>query len=163
MQSRKHKLIKRTCFQLLSTHLYCVAQAIDLRLWDVQIQAAVKDLLCTTLHKHLSAYLGKSKLIALARIAFVFLQKRLEETPSINSRPRFEDAAKHLIGVIVDTLVDTQAEGGASNAVAAWKADFAASSAKLYCSLRSEIMSGRDNLSETKENLVTTFAVYECN
>ena len=139
-----------------------MAQGLDLRLMDVKVQAAMKDHLSATLNKHLSTYLDKSMLGALNKVAYVSLQKRLEETPSIDSTLRYEDAAKHLVGTLVDTLSNVKADSAALSGVIAWKADFAASGAKLYRTLRAQYMSKHDNLPEAKMNLGATYTMYEC-
>jgi len=139
---------------LLSTQLYSCAQAIDLRIMDVQFQAECRAMLEELTEKYFGAVPGLHKALATS-----FL-KRLIETPSFDSAPRFEDAATHLVGTLVNVLA---ANGKAVDfsAVVAWKGEFAKASYELYNTIRTRTMKGQDNLTAARDNLGRTLPVYE--
>lgn len=147
---------------LLSTHLYCVCQAIDLRLWDVKFQAQVKSLLEDSVSKHFGSYIKGDALDRLNKTLSIDMFKRLEDTTSWDSQARFDDLARHLTGVIVPPLIAAKASGEALAAVGAWQSSFAQSSVALYRKLRDEMHVSGKNIEEAKENMGRTYSVYEC-
>lgn len=148
---------------LLSTHLYCATQAIDLRMLDANFQAEVRTLLEGLIEKHFSAHLSADKLAHMQKMTFIALIKRLEHTSSMDSTPRFEDAARTLIGLIVDYLMSssTTSEEHALSTLGSFRAQFANSAASLYVRMRYQITSGQANYAQAKDQLGRTYAVYE--
>jgi phenylalanine ammonia-lyase len=143
---------------LLSTQLYCALQAIDLRIMEVKFHAAVTDLLAATLRTHFASAPAEA-VAKINKAAAIALAKRLEHTASLDSNLRFEDAAKHLVGVIMDGLV---AAGHAEALVAlpAWKAEFASVAADLYRNLLTSTTVEGKGVDNAKAFLGRTHAMY---
>lgn len=132
---------------------------------EVDFQAEIRKLLDNTTKRFFGTYLEQKTLEALQFALLVSLLKRLEDTTSWDSTLRFEDAFRHLSGLIVDTLVASASEeldGNAIKAVAAWRTELSTKGADLYRSLRKQATSGQDNAAKAKENMGATYAVYEC-
>lgn len=146
---------------LLSSQMYCATQALDLRVMEVKFKTAIVKLLNDTLTKHFSAFLTPEQLTSLNRTAAIALYKRLNHTPSWDSGPRFEDAAKHLVGVIMDALMVNDDITDLTN-LPKWKKEFAKEAGDLYRTiLHATTADGRNDL-EPAEYLGNTRAVYEC-
>lgn len=131
---------------------------------DVKFQAQVRVLVEEATARFFKSYVDTSTLALLTKTLLQSLLRRLEETTSWDSQLRFEDAFRHLSGLIVDTLASssTQSSGDGLKAVAAWRSELSTKACELYRSLRKQATSGQDNTAEAKENLGGTYAVYEC-
>lgn len=148
---------------LLSTHLYCASQAIDLRLFQIKFQNNQTELLSAITAKHFGQFFTQTQLKGLHTTLVVSLIKRLEETTSWDTVSRFDDLAKHLVGVIVDALTACTKSTDGYLAISAWKEEFSTKSAELYTTLRAKVFaSPAASLEAAKQNMGNTFAVYEC-
>lgn len=147
---------------LLGTHLYCASQAIDLRIMDVKFQAEVRSLLNELIKHHFASLLKGGEVEKLQHKASVALLKRLEETASSDSGPRFEDASRHIMGHIVETVLAASTDAGAAAALGKFQKDFMQASLSLYRSIRKAATSGNDNLADAKEKMGSTIAIYQC-
>jgi len=148
---------------LLGTHLYCAAQAIDLRIADVKFQAQVRQLLNEQIKKHFGSALQGKDLEKLQHKVFVALLKRLEETASSDSGPRFEDASRHIMGHLMETVVPLIAiNPGVAASLGSFQKEFLEGSLSLYRSIRKATTTGNDNLADAKENMGSTIVIYQC-
>jgi phenylalanine ammonia-lyase len=84
---------------LLSTHLYCATQAIDLRIMDITFQGELQSLMERLNKQYFASFVGEKELTRLNKILSLAIVKRLEETPSWDSGARFADAVRHIIGL----------------------------------------------------------------
>lgn len=127
---------------LLSTQLYCALQAIDLRAMDVSFRSHAAELLKSTLAAHFPE-LSEAELEALNKLCAQSLGKRLDATPSMDSVPRFADAARSLVGPIVEFLA---ARGKDFTPVSGFAAAFGKDAAALYGKMRDAAVaeSGKD-------------------
>lgn len=119
---------------LLSTQLYCALQAIDLRAMDSAFRVRCSELLASSLRTHFPD-LSADELAKVDKAASRALAKRLDATPSMDSGPRFADAARSLTGVLVDALADL---GKDFSAVTAWSKAFGKDAAELYVRMRDD-------------------------
>lgn len=140
---------------LLATQLYCAVQAIDLRIAMSKVQVALDDLLESGLKKHFT--LSAEQAAALKIKLSVALLKRMEQTTSADCDARFDDAAKHLIGVVFDFVIQ---HGIDTAGLADWRRDFAAQAADIYRTIFTQHMSGTDRL-DAKHYLGKTYTIYE--
>lgn len=131
---------------------------------DVKFQAAVRELLETSLTRYFGKYIiEKSRMSILHKMACVSMFKRLEETSSFDTPARFDDLAKHLVGVILDNLTASNAPAESYALLQKWKPEFVANSAKVYLTLREQMHTTAlaETLADAKDNLGRTYAVYE--
>ncbi|BEI81545.1 hypothetical protein CcaverHIS002_0207050 [Cutaneotrichosporon cavernicola] len=145
---------------LLGSQMYCATQALDLRVMEVKFKMAIVKLLNDTITKHFAAFLTPEQLVKLNTTAAITLYKRLNQTPSWDSGARFEDAAKHLVGCIMDALMVNDDITDLTN-LPKWKKEFSNDARDLYRSiLDATTADGRNDL-EPAEYLGQTRAVYE--
>lgn len=128
---------------------------------DVEFQNQCRILLESTTEKHLGSYLKEKVMVeAVNKAVLGSFIRRLIQTPSFDSGPRFEDAATHLVGTLVATLAAQGQEVDFSKIVA-WRTDFAKASCELYRTIRARAMKGQDNIAAARESMGATFAVYD--
>ncbi|GAA5897404.1 hypothetical protein JCM6882_001878 [Rhodosporidiobolus microsporus] len=92
---------------LLSTHLYCALQAIDLRALELDFKAAFEPTLAASLSEQLGAYLPSPASTAITDLATKVkkaINKRWEQTGSYDLEPRWHDAFSFATGLIVEEL-----------------------------------------------------------
>ena len=124
---------------------------------DANFQAAVRELSDNLIKQ----YFGSSvinNIEILQKKVFVAFLKRLEETPSWDSAPRFDDASRHILGYIVESIGN---DSTALSKLGEFKDVFNNSSLALYRKLRKQCTSGQDNLSAAKDVLGQTISIYE--
>ena len=129
----------------------------------VTFELAVRKLSNDVVSKHLSSlFTAPGQLVQVQNKVFLALLKRLDETTSMDSAPRFDDIARHLVGPVVESL-SGDSGAGALRAVQAFRADFCASALELYRSLRTEATEGKQQkVDETQASLGRTAEVYAC-
>lgn len=160
ISARKTIDANETLSLLLSSQLYCIMQAIDLRIMYNDFLSEVRSLLEATLAKHFGDSLSKSALVNLTKACYITLIKRLEETSSSESSARFVDAASMLVGVIVEVL-STSDNPSALKAVTSWRTSFASSASQLYVSMLDDCNNAEKQVTAAKSKLGRTSSVYE--
>lgn len=124
--------------QLLSTHLYCVCQALDLRYLEFTFRAQFDPTVLSSLTHSFSNFLTESELEALAKQVRNTIWRRLESTTSVDLEPRWIDAFAHVTSIVLDAL------SGASKActenplpiIAKWRTDSSTHAIALTRELR---------------------------
>lgn len=127
---------------------------------DLSFQAELRKLMERLNKQYFGALLAGENLSSLNRAAFAAIIKRLEETPSWDSTARFADAARHIVGLVVEVLASSKDGARALQSISEWQKELTESSTELYQRLRSEATSGKDNVAKAKECMGQTFAVY---
>ncbi|GAA5844709.1 hypothetical protein JCM11251_007355 [Rhodosporidiobolus azoricus] len=133
---------------LLSTHLYCALQAIDLRALELDFKSAFEPTLAPSLSEHLGAYLPSPSDAAIQTLAVKVkkaLNKRWEQTGSYDLESRWLDAFSFATSVVVDALATQPSSptsaGNPLLAVNNWKTTSARSAVALTRKLREEFWS----------------------
>lgn len=127
---------------------------------DLAFQKELRSLLDDLNKKYFGKLVAAESLSSLNSSIFTAIVKRLEETPSWDSGARFADAARHLVGLVVEILAGSNDGSNALKNISSWQKELTESSTELYRRLRHEATSGRDNVAKAKENMGQTFAVY---
>lgn len=127
---------------------------------DLSFQAELRTLMERLNKQHFGSLLSGDVLSTLNKTAFAAIIKRLEETPSWDSGARLADAARHIVGLVVELLVSSKNGARALQSISEWQKELTESSTELYRRLRFEATSGKDNVSKAKECMGQTFAVY---
>lgn len=109
--------------------------------------------------EHLAEHLNQDALATLQRDLYNAFIKRIEQTSSMDSGLRFEDAGVHCVGVLVEAMMSSGASEGLS-AVSAWKTDFQATATRVYREIRDTAISGGDNVEKAEKMMGSTFALY---
>ncbi|KAM0746878.1 phenylalanine ammonia-lyase [Meredithblackwellia eburnea MCA 4105] len=114
---------------LMATHLYCAAQALDLRYIEFAFRAKFNPTIVTFLEKHFSPFLSAAEISTLAVTVQNTIWRRLETTTSVDLEPRWADAFAHTASVVLDALAHTTSSGttGGNNnplaALALWRTE----------------------------------------
>lgn len=127
---------------------------------DLSFQKELRALMERLNKQYFGSLVSAEGLPSLNKAMYISLIKRLEETPSWDSAARFADAARHVVGHIVEVLAASKDGSRALQSISNWQKEFTEASTELYRRLRSEATSGRDNVARAKEAMGQTFAVY---
>lgn len=127
---------------LLATQMYCCVQALDLRVAEIKFKDAVEDVLMSSLTKHFGPLIAGDDLNKLKRTAALDFYQRLNHTASWDSEPRFKDAAKVVVGDIIDAM---PAKGSSLEALAEWKAEFGKDSGDIYRKMLASVIAAEND------------------
>lgn len=127
---------------------------------DLSFQAELRTLMDRLNKQYFGSLLSGEALTSLNKTTFGAIVKRLEETPSWDSAARFADAARHIVGHVVEVLVASKDGARALQSISEWQKELTESSTELYRRLRFSATSGKDNVARAKECMGQTFAVY---
>ncbi len=127
---------------------------------DLAFQKELRSLLDDLNKKYFGKLVGGREPLKLEQQHLHRHRQALEETPSWDSGARFADAARHLVGHVVEILAAATMVQMSLKNISSWQKELTESSTELYRRLRHEATSGRDNVAKAKENMGQTFAVY---
>lgn len=148
--------------QLLSTHLYCVCQALDLRYIEFAFREKFDPSLLASLNESFSAFLTEQEIAVLAVVLKKAIWRRLESTTSYDLVPRWEDAFAHVSSAVIDAFATSSKAATATEnpilAVTRWKKTSAEFAITLSRTIRDEFHA--NETSPTPALLGKTKALY---
>lgn len=127
---------------LMSTHLYSVCQALDLRYIEFEFRAVFNPTLLPALTQHFSTFLPTSALAKLATLVQAALWRRLETTTSVDLVPRWDDAFAHASSLILDALAGSSSTANPIPAIALWRTTSAAAAVASMREVRQSFFDG---------------------
>jgi len=140
---------------LMASHLYICCQAIDLRVADAIFRSSLAHSIGRLMGKHFTP-LGMQPQVIETLTAAVRekMFRRLEQTASMDSKPRMEDLASIAVPLIVESLTESSSSNPLQ-AIAAWKLDLVSTALEARHKALDEVIGGRVDvtsyLGSTKE------------
>lgn len=122
---------------LLSTHLYCVCQAIDLRFIDLQFRESLAHQLKASIETSFGSMLGEPQQVVLLAVISQVIAIRLDQTSSMDLEPRWRDAFDFASSKVVDALAES-GDTSALSAVVRWRKQSATDAAALMRKTRDD-------------------------
>lgn len=128
---------------LLSTHLYCVVQALDLRYLEHTFASTFNPSVHSALTTAFGLYLSDRELASLALKVKSAIWRRLEQTTSADLVDRWKDAFAFASSLVMEALVSshqspTTSAGNPLTAIASWRSTSSLSAIALTQKLRNE-------------------------
>lgn len=142
ISARKTVEANEVLSMLMSSHLYSVCQALDLRYIEFTFRADFNPTLLPSLTKHFSSFLSTSALATLAPLVIAALWRRLETTTSVDLVPRWDDAFAHASSLILDALASSSSSSNPIPAIALWRTTSAAAAVALMRDVRTTFFDG---------------------
>lgn len=146
--------------QLLSTHLYCACQALDLRYLERTFRNEFDPTILSSLSQYFSSFLTSEELTTLTTKLTSTIWRRLEQTTSVDLVPRWDDAFGHISSVIIEAL-SSASKPSTENPIpllSKWRKESAASAVALTRSVREAFWSS--TTSPTVQYLGKSKALY---
>ena len=150
--------------QLLSTHLYCACQALDLRYLEFAFKEKFNPTILTSLTTSFSAFLSTEEIALLATKIRSAIWRRLEQTTSVDLAPRWEDAFAFVSSLVLDSLATSRIECKDSpiEAIKNWRSSSSSSAISLTKSIRESFFASTlTSTSPTSEYLGNTRPLYD--
>jgi phenylalanine ammonia-lyase len=133
----------------MATHLYAACQAIDLRVIEVRFREALGDMLTRTLAQHLGTFLDAKVISSLASTMKDLICRRLEQTSSMDTAHRFEDACAFVTSVALDALVlSPTCHSSPHISLARWRTDATRQLTITYRKLRDDFFANSENAAD---------------
>jgi phenylalanine ammonia-lyase len=142
----------------MATHLYAVCQAIDLRVIEIRFRDGLDDLLGRTLSQHLGTFLDPKEISSLSSAMKDLICRRLEQTSSMDTARRFEDACAFVTSVALDALSPSPTCHSRPHvSLTHWRKDASCQLTVLYRKIRDDFFadseSGADYLGDGTKRL----------
>lgn len=144
--------------QLLSSHLYCVCQALDLRYLEFVFRAKFDPTVATSVQSFFGSFLSTEAATALSKKLRSAIWRRLEQTPSVDLEPRWDDAFSHVTAIVVEALTTSTSAENPLPLLAKWRAESAAAAVALTREVREAFWAAET--SPTVEYLGKSRALY---
>jgi phenylalanine ammonia-lyase len=126
----------------MATHLYAACQAIDLRVIELSFRAELGNVLAASLELHLGPFLETEEISSLSAKMKEMICRRLEQTTSLDSDARFEDACGFVTSFAVEALSkSTLAYNNNNNPLSSldqWRISTSTQLAQLYRKTRND-------------------------
>lgn len=150
--------------QLLSTHLYCACQALDLRYLEFAFKEKFNPSILDSLTTSFSSFLSTEEILTLAPKIRSAIWRRLEQTTSVDLTPRWEDAFAFVSSLVLDALSTSSIKSVESpiTSITLWRTTSSTSAVALTKSIReSFFLSNASSVSPTSSYLGNTRPLYE--
>ncbi|KAK4704308.1 phenylalanine ammonia-lyase, partial [Phenoliferia sp. Uapishka_3] len=138
ISARKTVEANEVLTMLMSTHLYCCCQALDLRYIEFKFRDSFNPSIHASLTKHFSTFLSTSVISTLALTVQSAIWRRLETTTSTDLVPRWEDAFAHTSSMVLDALSYSSSVDSPIPAICAWRKESAAGAILMMRKVREE-------------------------
>lgn len=151
--------------QLISSYLYVVCQALDLRVMNSYFQTGLKEILERELSAHFGAYLASASPAtgrSVRRAIYEAIQQTLDTQAIImDIVPRMQTSVAASTTPLVDFLAATPSSMPGLEKIPAFRTQVADQAVALLARLRDEFLSGERGAAPAAEFLGRTRPVYE--
>lgn len=144
--------------QLLSTHLYCALQALDLRYIEEKFRSLFASEVTASISSSFSQFLNPGELANLSSKVVSALWRRLEQTTAVDLEPRWDDAFAFVTSTVIDALSATTSNSNPLPVLAAWRKQNVSAAVALMRRVREDFWTSTS--SPTQGYLGKTRALY---
>ncbi|SCZ90831.1 BZ3500_MvSof-1268-A1-R1_Chr1-3g02294 [Microbotryum saponariae] len=121
---------------LMSTHLYCALQALDLRYLEFTFRERFNPMILESLRSTFGGLLDEKTAKVLGVKVVGAMWRRLETTTSVDLVPRWVDAYSHVTSILVDALMTSSSMENPLPKISEWKKTGAEQAVTLTCEIR---------------------------